>query len=221
MDSFSCPARHHHHGPSLEGSGICSCPGGCWTGNLLWHPEPTTRRGQSHAHRWGGHSPSAFCRPFSLPIPGSLSQPWAVPTATRIRADTVNWTHRRFLELVFSSSDVGTAICIGSLWLPQELNKLNSLKARLLWQLGTGSLNENAVYFLILVFYTSNFISRKQFIVQTPFELFLLISDSVNRVVDYKIWVLFIRLFQLQTLIQSRTGLRSHSKDLITKIAFS
>lgn len=87
--------------------------------------------------------------------PGSLSESWALPAAMLIKADILNWTHRRFLEPVFSSWNVGTVISISSLQLPRELNKLSPLRTRSLWQPGTGSLNENAVYFLIFVFYRS------------------------------------------------------------------
>lgn len=220
VDSSSCPAGPHHHGPSPEGNGLCPCPGAaeleicCGTGSLPRGEAKTT-----HTHGVGKTQPHSAVL-FPSYFPGSRSESRAVPAAMLIKADVPSWAHRRFLEPVCSSSDMGTSTCIGSLRLPRELNKLSSLKTRSLRQPETGSLNENAVYFLVFVFYTPRFMSGKQFIVQTAFELLQLISDSVNRVVDYKIRVLFIRLFQWQTLIQSRTGLRSHSKALIAKLSY-
>lgn len=87
-----------------------------------------------------------------------------------------------------------------------------------------------SVFLCFSIFYFNKALKRASFsfrstfyyghFVQTPFELILLISDSVSRVVDYKIRVLFIRLFQWQTLNQSRIELRLHTKALITKLSY-
>lgn len=59
--------------PQSGGKRALSLPRGCWTGDLLWHRQPATRRGQNPPHtHMGWAKPNRIPPSFSLPISQDL-----------------------------------------------------------------------------------------------------------------------------------------------------